>query len=53
MKTRCLENMENNLLPQKWMGNKILPYYSDAGLDIDYEWQFPQLEYWVKNIKIK
>lgn len=53
VKTRCLENMENNLLPQKWMGNKILPYYSDAGLDIDYEWQFPQLEYWVKNIKIK
>lgn len=53
IKPRCLENMHNNLLPQKWMGNKILPYFSDAGLDIDYEWQFPQLDFWIKNYKNK
>ena len=48
VKPRCFKNMESNLLPQKWMGNKILPYISEAGLDIDYEWQFPQLEFWIK-----
>lgn len=49
IRTKCLEKMENNLLPQKWMGNKILPYISDAGLDIDYEWQQPQASFWINN----
>ena len=53
VRPRCLKNMHQNLLPQKWMGRKILPYFSEAGLDIDYEWQFPQLSYWVKKLKKK
>ena len=49
IRPKCLENMADNLLPQKWMGKKIAPIYSEAGFDLDYEWQLPQLEYWIKN----
>ena len=31
------------------MGKKIAPIYSEAGFDLDYEWQLPQLEHWIKN----
>ena len=47
VRPRCLENMEDGLLPQKWMGKKIFPLKQDAGFDIDYEWQLPMLEYWL------
>lgn len=44
----CLENIENGLLPQKWMGRKIYPIKQWGGLDVDYKWQLPQVEYWLK-----
>ncbi len=44
-----LDNLEQGMLPQRWMGNKILPIYNDAGLDMDYEWQIGQVEWWLKN----
>jgi len=43
-----LENLESGLLPQKWMGKKILPIYQEAGCDVDYEWQVPIVEWWLK-----
>ncbi len=52
IRTRCLENMKSNLLPQKWMGKKIAPIKSWGGLDIDYEWQVPQSIHWLKKNKI-
>ena len=48
VRPKCLERMKDNLLPQKWMGKKIAPIYSEAGFDLDYEWQLPQLKYWIK-----
>jgi hypothetical protein len=33
------------------MGKKILPIYNEAGLDLDYEWQVGQVEWWLKNKK--
>lgn len=52
VRARCLENVNDGLLPQPWMGNKIAPIYSDAGCDIDYPWQIPQTEYWItQNLK--
>ena len=51
VRPKCFNRMENNLLPQKWMGKKILPYYSEAGLDVDYEWQIPQVKFWLNKIK--
>ncbi len=47
----CLERAEEGLLPQKWMGKRIYPLKQWGGLDVDYEWQIPQVEYWLrKNI---
>ena len=42
-----------SLLPQKWMGRKIFPLKQEAGLDVDYLWQIPQVEYWLKELKDK
>ena len=30
------------------MGKRIAQIKSNAGFDIDYEWQLPQLKYWIK-----
>jgi len=48
VKSRCLENIEDGLLPQKWMGQKIYPLKQWGGCDVDYEWQIPQVEYWLR-----
>lgn len=48
VRPKCLENFKNGLLPQKWMGQKILPIKQWGGLDIDYEWQVPQVEFWLQ-----
>lgn len=44
----CLENLEEGLLPQKWMGRRIAPIESWGGCDIDYEWQLPGVEFWLR-----
>ncbi|MDV7340813.1 hypothetical protein RYZ26_14500 [Terasakiella sp. A23] len=43
-----LENMEDGLLPQKWMGRNIWPIRNEGGLDVDYDYQMPQAEFWIK-----
>lgn len=43
-----LDNLEEGLLPQKWMGQKIYPLEQEAGCDVDYEWQIPVTEWWLK-----
>ena len=53
VRPKCLEKMDNGLLPQKWMGKKIAPIKSEAGFDLDYNWQLPLVEYWIKNMKKK
>ena len=52
VRPKCLENLKSGLLPQKWMGKKIAPIKSDAGFDVDYEWQIPQLQYWLKKNRV-
>jgi CMP-N-acetylneuraminic acid synthetase len=48
VRPRCLEDMESGLLPQKWMGRRIAPIESWGGCDVDYEWQLPGVEYWLR-----
>lgn len=48
VRPRCLENLSYGLLPQKWMGQKIYPLKQWGGCDVDYEWQIPMVEYWLK-----
>jgi hypothetical protein len=48
VRPRNLEHMEDGLLPQKWMGQKIYPLKQWGGFDLDYEWQMPLAEHWLK-----
>jgi hypothetical protein len=53
IRPRCLEHLEEGLLPQKWMGRKIYPLKQQGGLDVDYEWQVPQVKFWLKEHRSK
>jgi hypothetical protein len=48
VRSRNLENIDTGLLPQKWMGQKIYPIKNEAGCDVDFEWQIPQVEHWIR-----
>jgi hypothetical protein len=48
VRPRCLENLGQGLLPQRWMGQRIFPLRQWGGLDVDFEWQIPQAEFWLK-----
>lgn len=48
VRPRNLENLDAGLLPQKWMGQKIFPLEQEAGCDVDYEWQIPGVEWWLR-----
>jgi hypothetical protein len=48
VRPQCLEHLETGLLPQKWMGQRIAPILSWGGCDVDYEWQVPAVEYWLR-----
>ena len=48
VRPRCLENIKEGLLPQKWMGKKIASIHSWGGCDVDYEWQLSMVEFWLK-----
>jgi hypothetical protein len=48
VRPRCFDAMEEGLLPQRWMGRRIAPIESWGGCDVDYEWQLPGVEYWLR-----
>ncbi|OGX12924.1 MAG: cytidylyltransferase [Omnitrophica bacterium RIFOXYB12_FULL_50_7] len=48
VRSRCMDHMDDGLLPQKWMGKKIYPLKQWGGLDVDFEWQIPQVEFWLR-----
>jgi len=48
IRPRNLEDLEEGLLPQKWMGQNIHPLKNIGGLDIDYDYQMPQAEFWLR-----
>ena len=50
-KADCLENMSEGLLPQKWMGQKILPMMNQNGCDIDEPFQIDMSIRWLKDNK--
>ena len=47
VRPRCLENLKDGLLPQKWMGKKIMPIKNWGGCDVDYKWQIPGVKHWL------
>ena len=48
MNIRCFEDMDNGQQPFRWQGKKIKAIKNDFGFDIDSEWQFVVIEYWLK-----
>ncbi len=53
VRARCIENIHDGLLPQRWMGKRIAPLKQWGGFDVDFEWQIPILEYWLKKHPVK
>lgn len=48
IRPRCLNDVMAGLLPQRWMGRRIHALTQEAGLDVDFKWQLPQVEYWIR-----
>lgn len=48
VRPKCLEDLGYGDLPFRWMGRRIYPLKQWGGLDIDYEWQVGQVEYWLR-----
>ncbi|MBU1003584.1 MAG: cytidylyltransferase [Proteobacteria bacterium] len=46
---KCLANMAEGLLPQRWMGQNILPVVNGDGCDIDERWQLDMSINWLKD----
>jgi CMP-N-acetylneuraminic acid synthetase len=49
MKPACFENMDAGQLPFKWQGRRSKAIVTDFGFDIDSEWQFVVIEYWLRS----
>lgn len=48
VRPKCLEELKNGLLPQRWMGQRIAAIPSWGGCDVDYQWQVPMVEFWLR-----
>ena len=48
VRPRCLENLDYGVLPQRWMGQRIYPLKQWGGCDVDYDWQVPGVEHWLR-----
>jgi hypothetical protein len=49
VRPRNLDHLDNGLLPQKWMGQRIYPIKNSGGLDVDYPFQIPQAQWWLEH----
>ena len=47
VRPHCLEKLDG-LPPQTWMGHRIYPLKQWGGFDVDYEWQVPLVENWLR-----
>lgn len=48
VRPRNLDHLEDGLLPQKWMGQKIYPIKNVGGCDVDYAYMMGQVEWWLR-----
>tara|TARA_Y100000022_G_C13252365_1_gene377864 strand:- start:1900 stop:2655 length:756 start_codon:yes stop_codon:yes gene_type:complete len=48
VRPKCIEHIDNGLLPQKWMGHKIYPLVQEGVLDVDIEQEMPLAEFWLR-----
>ncbi|MAY67119.1 MAG: cytidylyltransferase [Rhodospirillaceae bacterium] len=50
VRPKNLDDLESGLKPQQWMGQKIYPLKQEGGLDVDYAYQMPQAEYYLRKL---
>tara|TARA_B100001123_G_scaffold318500_1_gene356991 strand:- start:258 stop:1016 length:759 start_codon:yes stop_codon:yes gene_type:complete len=48
VRPKCIENVNEGLLPQKYMGKKIYPLVQEGVLDVDLPYELPIAENWLK-----
>jgi hypothetical protein len=48
LRPRVLENLKPDSPELSWLGDKILPLKQAGGGPVDYSWQVPKMEYWLK-----
>ena len=48
VRPHCLDSLDYGILPQRWMGQKIYPLKQWGGCDVDYPWQIPGVEFWLR-----
>lgn len=48
VRPRCLEDLHYGILPQRWMGQRIYPLKQWGACDVDYIWQVPGVEFWLR-----
>ncbi len=48
-KSHAIEHMKEGLLPQRWMGKKIIPVHNSYGCDVDFPWQVDASLWWLRN----
>ncbi|MBN2012325.1 cytidylyltransferase [candidate division KSB1 bacterium] len=48
VRPKCMEDYSYGEPPFRWIGQNVLPLKQWGGLDIDYEWQVGQVEFWLR-----
>jgi len=48
VRPRCFDYETMGEPPFKWIGKRVHPLEQWGGLDVDYEWQLPMVEYWLR-----
>lgn len=48
VRPRCFDYEAMGEPPFKWIGKKVYPLKQWGGLDVDYEWQLPMVEFWLQ-----
>jgi hypothetical protein len=47
LRPRCM-NLQNGVLPFRWMGRRSIPLYQEGGLDIDHDYGIAMTEHWLQ-----
>ncbi len=48
VRPRCFDYETMGEPPFKWIGKRVYPLEQWGGLDVDYEWQLPMVEFWLR-----
>lgn len=47
LRPRCFDYSQGEV-PFRWIGRKVHPMYQEGGCDVDFEWQFPVVEHFLR-----